>query len=246
MTYMRSTLVAFALLAASALPGTAGDAPVLVELFTSQGCSTCPQADALAGELSARDDVVVLSFHVNYWDYIGWSDPFASEETTQRQYAYARALGERNVYTPQMVIGGALPVVGNDKRAVMQAIERAGQQLESAPTIGFSRRGDDLVVELGAGAPPRSAADVLLVRYADRRETEVPLGENAGRQLVNHHVVRDMKVIGRWNGQSGEIVLSGESFAAGEPGRDGCALFLQAPNHGRIYAAVDFDPGAVR
>lgn len=246
MTSMRSTLVALALLAATALPGAAGDTPVLVELFTSQGCSSCPQADALAGRLSERDDVVVLSFHVNYWDYIGWSDPFASEQTTERQYGYARALGERNVYTPQMVIGGALPVVGSDERAVMRAIERAGRQLESAPTIRFSRRGNDLLVELGAAEAPRRPADVLLVRYADRRETDVPLGENAGRQLVNHHVVRDMQVVGQWDGGPGEIVLAGESFAAGEPGRDGCALFIQRTGQGGILAAVDFDPAAVR
>jgi hypothetical protein len=243
---MRSTLVAFALLAASALPAAAGDAPVLVELFTSQGCSSCPQADALAGELSARDDVVVLSFHVNYWDYIGWSDPFASEETTGRQYAYAHALGERNVYTPQMIIGGALPVVGNDKRAVLRAIRRAGRQSDNAPSIHFSRRGEDLLVELGAAEPPRDPANVLLVRYTDRHETDVPLGQNAGRRLVNHHVVRDMKVVGQWDGRSSEIVLTGESFAAGVPGRDGCALFLQAADHGRIFAAVDFDPATVR
>jgi hypothetical protein len=102
------------------------------------------------------------------------------------------------------------------------------------------------VVELGAAEAPGAAADVLLVRYTDRHETDVPLGENAGRRLVNHHVVRDMEVIGQWDGRSSEIVLAGESFAAGEPGRDGCALFIQRTGQGGILAAVDFDPAIVR
>src|SRR5262245_12327062 len=107
------------------LPARAAETPVVVELFTSQGCSSCPPADRVLGQLAARDDVIALAVHVSYWNYIGWRDTFATEATTARQYAYAKALGSRNVYTPQAVIGGAADAVGSDASDIEHAIAKA-------------------------------------------------------------------------------------------------------------------------
>ena len=246
MTRLRPLIAGLALLIAAAMPGAADDAaPVLVELFTSQGCSSCPPADALAGRLAARDDVVMLSFHVNYWDYIGWKDPFASEATTRRQYAYATALGERNVYTPQMVIAGDKPVVGSDERAVMRAIAKAARAAAPTLRIAIVRDGDGIRVSLGEGPAPQLAAEVMLVRYDNRRETVVARGENAGRTIINHHVVRDFQVIGEWDGRASEITIDGEALGA-DHGRDGCAVVVQARGQGPVLAAADFSMSELR
>lgn len=248
MTRLRPLIAGLALLIAAAMPAAADDAaPVLVELFTSQGCSSCPPADALAGRLAARDDVVMLSFHVNYWDYIGWKDPFASEATTRRQYAYATTLGERNVYTPQMVIAGDKPVVGSDERAVMRAIAKAARAAAPSPRIAIAivRDGDGIRVSLGEGPPPQRPAEVILVRYDTRRETVVERGENAGRTIINHHVVRDFQIIGEWDGRASEITVDAEALGA-DHGRDGCAVVIQARDQGPVLAAADFAMSELR
>lgn len=246
MTRSRSLIAGLALLVAAAMPAAADDvAPVLVELFTSQGCSSCPPADALAGRLAARDDVVMLSFHVNYWDYIGWKDPFASEATTRRQYTYATALGERNVYTPQMVIAGHQPVVGSDERAVLQAIAKAAGAAAPGPRITVVRDGDGIRVSLGEGPPPQLPAEVILVRYDTRRETQVERGENAGRTIINHHVVRDFQVIGEWDGSASEITVDAAALGA-DHGRGGCAVVVQTRDQGPVIAAADFAMSEIR
>lgn len=216
-----------------------GAGPVLVELFTSQGCSSCPPADALAGELSRRDDVVVLSFHVAYWDYIGWKDPFATEQTTARQYRYADALRQRSVYTPQMVIGGARHVVGSDKPGVLRMIERLAKTGRDAPTISMGRIGDRLRVSLGAGHY-QGDADVWLARFDGRHETDVTRGENRGQTVTNFHVVRDIELIGRWNGQPRQIMLD-ETRMTPSRGRDGCAVIVQSAGLGPVIAVAQFD-----
>src|SRR5262245_18556636 len=104
---------------------TAAESPVIVELLTSQGCSSCPPADRVLGQVAARDDVIALAFHVSYWNYIGWRDTFATEATTARQYAYAKARSSRNVYTPQAMIGGAADAVGSDAGDIEREIARA-------------------------------------------------------------------------------------------------------------------------
>ncbi len=214
--------------------------PVLVELFTSQGCSSCLPANALAGRLTRRDDLVVLSFHVNYWDYIGWRDPFATEATTGRQYHYAETLHERNVYTPQMVIAGMTPVVGSDEAAVMRAIDDASRRAPGGPQITVAHVGDRFRLSLGAGRYPGPPADVLLVLYDRRHETPVSRGENRGRTVVNHHVVRHIRPIGKWDGSAIQISLS-ESDVLGDDGRDGCVIIVQAAGQGPVITAAEFD-----
>src|SRR5437868_14761375 len=133
MLCLRSLVLVSALLAAA--PAVAGETtrPIVVELFTSQGCSSCPPADALLGELARRDDVLPLAFHVDYWDRLGWKDPFSSAAATARQRTYARQLDAANVYTPQMVVDGRIDVVGSYRDQVLRAIDRARQDAATVP-----------------------------------------------------------------------------------------------------------------
>lgn len=232
--------------AAGATADQRGAAPVLIELFTSQGCSSCPPADRLAGRLARRGDLVVLSFHVNYWDYIGWRDPFATEATTQRQYAYARALGQRGVYTPEMVIDGRDHVVGSDEAALRRAIarRRAALRRAAAPTIAMIRDRGRIWVDIGA-APYDGEADVVLVPYDRRRETRVPRGENRGRTLANFNVARGLERIGSWRGPAIRYALDGDSAVAARAS-DECAVIVQGAGAGPVLSAAAFDmsPGA--
>ena len=196
-----------AALGAAALIGAAstdagGTKPLtLVELYTSQGCSSCPPAERFSVELNKRDDLVVLTMHVNYWDYIGWEDPFASDETTDRQRAYGRKLARGMVYTPQMVIDGVHDEVGSDRRGVNRAIDEAREadrlrlDIEVRPDGG-----DGLMVSL-PGAPYDGAAVVWLARFDAEQVTDVKRGENTGRTVRTINVVRDLRQIGAWSGQ---------------------------------------------
>jgi len=246
MRWTTGLVAALLLLTTSGVANAAGQGsrPVLVELFTSQGCSSCPPADALAGELAGRDDVVVLSYHVSYWDYIGWQDPFATEETTQRQYDYAEALRQRNVYTPQMVIGGRTHVVGSDVKSVLNAVESVGDGLTRGPQIAIARVGQRFRVSLGS-ARYDGAADVLLVRYDSRHDTPVSRGENRGRTMTNFNVVRDVRKIGTWNGEETQIMLNDAALTTAH-GQDGCAVIVQAPNTGPVFAVANFDMNVIQ
>ena len=199
--------------------------PVVVELFTSQGCSSCPPADAVLRDLAGRPDVLALGFHVTYWNGLGWRDPFSFDNATRRQEGYRRLLGIETVYTPQMVVQGRSEMVGSDRRAVAAAI--AAAERVSGPEIRLTRAvGDGLQVDIGTG---RGAATVLLVGYDPRHVTPVGRGENEGRTLEEANVVRSLRPIGNWNGAS--ITLS-VPLPLGER----TAILLQAED-GRILAA---------
>ena len=219
-------------------------APVLVELFTSQGCTSCPPADAFAGVLSRRQDVVVLSLHVNYWDYIGWRDPFASHETTRRQRAYARTLQIGNVYTPQMVIDGSLQAIGSDVRAVEQAIVLAAKHRLASPPVDFELVHRSLLRVNVGDSEYFGSADVFLVQFDKERRTEVLRGENAGRELVNYNVVRDMRKIGIWSGKGSHYDIAWSDIA--DSGFNGCAVLVQATGQGPVLAVAPFDIGMLR
>jgi hypothetical protein len=157
-------------------PASAATRPVVVELFTSQSCSSCPPADALLGELARRGDVVALGFHISYWDGPGWKDPFSSQSSTDRQRAYARLFGLGQVYTPQMVVDGAREMVGSDRKEVLAAVNDARPETIAPVTFAADRRS----VAIGAGD---GRGSVLLVRFAQKRTTRVAGGENARRTL---------------------------------------------------------------
>ncbi len=210
---------------------TAESGPVVVELYTSQGCSSCPPADEFLGKLAKRDDVVALSLHVDYWDYIGWKDVFASPQYTKRQHAYARAAGKRMVYTPQMVIAGQDLVVGTKPGEVGRLI-KAHSQAPDQVRLTVKRIGD--VIEITAEPLADGLGDMVvqMVRFVEGETVHIKRGENAGRDLAYHNVVTEWSVLKGWNG------LAPLSLSAKIPGNDQCVIIVQAAAHGLILAAA--------
>lgn len=212
--------------------------PLVVELFTSQGCSSCPPADAFLGELAKRPDIIALSLHVDYWDYIGWKDPYAQRAFTERQRAYSRALAQRYVYTPQMVVDGHLQGVGSDRGAIEQLIREAGMTREAVTRPSLRRVGDEIRVE-GGGT---TSAVVWLALYDPARRTPVARGENAGKQLANYHVVREWRTLGRYEGKPVTLPLNLEAASLD---KHGYAIVVQVETPsgpGPILAALAIPP----
>jgi len=211
------------LVLARPLPAAAETRPIVIELFTSQGCSSCPPADALLRELARRDDVLALGFHISYWDRLGWKDPLSSEASTERQRAYAKRLNGGQVYTPQMVVEGSGDLVGSNRAAVLAALREARPVATAPVTFPPDRR----LVRIGAGA---GQGLVLLVRFVRHQTTEVAAGENAGRILQDANGVRNLTTLGEWTGPARDFPI--QPPAAGE----GLALLVQAAD-GKILAA---------
>jgi len=228
-------LVVAAGLGAAPVPAVAGEAALkVVELFTSQGCSSCPPADALLADLADRDDILALSFHVDYWDYIGWKDPFSSPLYTQRQRVYRQVFGKRYVYTPQMVVNGSFEMTGSDRAGVLKRIAA-----EAPPAqVGLAMRDDGAgkVTVSVAQAADADPATVWLVVYDNEHLTAVKRGENQGRTIRNRNVVRGLQRIGMWNGQALELPVMISEMAPN--GGDSCAVLLQSQRTGRILAAT--------
>lgn len=231
----RFVSLGFALLLLSQSPLAAQDRLTVVELFTSQGCSSCPPADAFLGELAKRPDVLALSEHVDYWDYLGWKDPFASSENTQRQRAYARRLGLSYVYTPQMVVQGMGQIAGADREGVLALVARA-KDLPLVP-VDVNRTGEGaMVARLGSTTLP-AAVDVLLVRFDPKHSTTVARGENGGRQVQNYNVVRGFTRLAMWNGEPTSLPVLAATQGVGET----WAILLQQTDGGRILGAARFE-----
>ena len=181
--------------------------------------------------------ILALSFHVDYWDYIGWKDPFASSQFTQRQREYREKLGLRYVYTPQMVIDGRYDAVGSNRRAVTRAITESA---ETPPLVTVSLLSEDGgKAVLSAGTAPQGGAVVWLVTFDDTHRTEVAHGENGGRQLANFNVVRDLQALGNWTGEAKTFAL--DLAAARAKGRGGCGVIVQQGRGGPIIGAAMID-----
>jgi len=226
--------LSWALLALGAPVQANADRPTVVELFTSQGCNSCPPADALLGQLAARDELIALTFNVDYWDYLGWRDTLADAANTQRQKDYARRLGRRGVYTPQVVVGGHMDAVGSNLPAIEAAITQDRGRADPALDVFFTTR-DDMVLLQITGAAYADDATIWLVRFDERREIEIARGENAGRTLTYFNVVRDFKSLGLWRGHAMEIALSHDDLL--RDGADGCVVIVQLKRNGRIVGA---------
>lgn len=208
---------------AGCLSGTAcaAERPVVVELFTSQGCSSCPPAEQVLLELAdRRTDVLALGFHVDYWDRLGWKDPYSSRMATERQQGYQRLIGSDQIYTPQMVVDGRADALGSDRDAVTSALNRARAAARAPVPISVTRSGDAVEVTVGAG---NGRGRALLVGYDPRRETPVRRGENAGRTILQANIVRSLSVLGDWSGR--EVALR-----AAAPAGERLAVLLQAPS----------------
>ncbi|MEM6946343.1 MAG: DUF1223 domain-containing protein [Pseudomonadota bacterium] len=218
---------------AAPLPAAA-EGPVLVELFTSQGCSSCPPADRLLGELTERDGVLALSFHVDYWDYLGWRDTFADSRYTKRQIDYRDAWGARVVYTPQMVVGGQEGVVGSRSGEVKNAVEKMAAAAKPG-RIEIQRKDGGLIAKLADLEP---SSEVHIAVFDREAAVAIARGENAGREITYHNVVRDFIRIGTAAGV-------GRSVMVPEPGEgQGVAIWAQADEAGPVEATAYYLAGA--
>ena len=210
----------------SPVAAIAAERPVVVELFTSQGCSSCPPANAYLNELSRdRRDVLALAFHVTYWDRLGWKDPFSLPAATQRQDQYGHRFGDGS-YTPEMVVDGAAGMVGSDRGDVGSAIENAKRNSRTAAAVSITKNGEQVSIQVGSGS---GDAKVLLIGFDHEHTTPIGRGENSGRTLTEANVVRSIRPVGQWSGTSLRI---SEPFPEGQD----VAVVLEAPD-GRIIGA---------
>ncbi|MDH7971595.1 DUF1223 domain-containing protein [Sphingomonas sp. AR_OL41] len=226
-----TTLAALLVATGSFFPAAAGAAdaahPTVVELFESQGCSSCPPANANLNAIADRPDILALNFAVTYWDQLGWKDTFAQPAFTARQWDYARAGGRGQVATPQVIVDGRDTVVGNDAQQLAAVIRRSGRG-EAGPAISSTAGG----VTIAAGSAAR-AATIWLVRY-DPRTQLVPIraGENGGRTLPHRNVVRSLEALGTWTGRA-------QSYRIAQLPPTGLreAVLVQEGSGGKILAA---------
>jgi hypothetical protein len=236
---MRKSLFHIALLAVLVMPAVAGAQsaqPVVVELFTSQGCPACPPAGAYMRDLAARDDVIALEFHIDYYDYGGWKDPFGSADFTRRWQAYARELGARYEYTPFMVVGGARHEIGSARDTVELRIRELRDAAGRGPRLSLVLDGDQARIRVEGDGPP-GVYDLIIAVFDGEHTTRVTAGENSGQTLVNANVVRQFRRIGQWAGEPLDISVPLAELA----GRDGCAVLLQRVGGGPIIAAAVLD-----
>ena len=223
------------LVALASVPARAGERPVVVELFTSQGCASCPPADAFLHDLANRDGVIALSFNVDYWNYLGWTDTLASPAHTERQRAYARQLGLSGVYTPQIVVNGATESVGSKRGKIEEQI--AAAHAKPLPVeVSFTDKGDMLTLDVGAGKSPEQPVTLWLIRFTNEETVEIGKGENRGRTMVYAHAVRELMPVGMWSGEAMSLTLPKGDLLAG--GIDGCVALLQAGKGGPILGAA--------
>ena len=214
--------------------------PVIVELFTSQGCSSCPPADTYLRDLAREKGILPLSFNVDYWDYLGWRDTLANPDNTERQRAYGRALGLSGIYTPQMVVDGIAEGVGSDRRKIDALIE-SRQPESNDVAMSLTAKDGRLILDIGKGTPPAKPVTIWLIRYAERKTVEIERGENRGKTLTYANVVRGITPIGMWSGKSLSISLPEEDIMPGKDIR--CVVLLQEEGPGRILGAAVPDMG---
>jgi len=195
----------------------------VVELFTSQGCSSCPPADAILHRLSDEGEVITLAFHVDYWNYLGWEDTLSSRESTKRQYAYADADNRRSVYTPQVIVNGGAHVVGSDYGAIKMLISDDPDRENHLPVgVDIVRNGSLLKIMVSSGT---GTANIAVAYFKNATMVDVERGENAGRTITYRHAVRDFRIIGTWNGAETSYDLPLATLADRQV--DGVAVMVQ-------------------
>jgi hypothetical protein len=239
-----ASAIAFLVISLLASVGPAAAKPqwlTVVEFYTAQGCKACRTAEELLGELSGEDGILALGFHVDYWDYIGWADPFASAAFTQRQRNYLERMGLPYVFTPQVVVDGTLHTSGNEAQQVRAGIVQAPAEERGRVPLTLSRISDG---EVHLRIPQsevvyRGEADVVMVRFEGKLSTRVTRGENHGQTLVNHNVVRLVRPVAVWTGAAIDMVVPLQDIA--EVGPAFCAVFVQERGQGRILGAAVVD-----
>lgn len=207
--------------------------PLLVELYTSQGCATCPPADAFFERLAERRDVIALSLHVDYWDYIGWADTFGNPAFTERQQDYAQAAGAEAVFTPQIVVEGRMGVVGSDKGAVDRALSLAFRHVPPGPKLTVRREGDRLFITAPPDPGLGDEVSVELFRYQPEATIEIGAGENEGKRVRYVNIVTGVSELARWDGDM-PLELTVEV-----PGPRRNVVVLQDPAPGAVVAVAE-------
>jgi hypothetical protein len=217
--------------------GAAQSRPAVIELFTSQGCSSCPTADAFMEELAAMPDVLSLSYNVDYWDYLGWRDTLATAANSQRQYDYAKARGDMDVYTPQIICDGQSHYVGSNKTAILAAIDRvrAAKPLNWVP-MAIERHGDEFMITAGTAQAARPNGTIWLMSVMPRVSVEVERGENAGQKLTYYNVVRNITPGGMWHGEP--LALNLPVKGVFKDCCTACVALLQSGSVGPIMGAA--------
>lgn len=237
---MRRAILALTMLIAAGSAHAASAPKAFLELFTSQGCASCPPADALVGELAQLDGVLAVTMPVRLWDFLGWHDTLASDVLTKRQMAYSVARGDREIYTPQMVVNGRTAVLGSDLRAIRAAMARDPDAL--VLPIDLSLRDGILTIDVGAGTADVQHATLWLLVVDETVEVPIDGGENRGRTLTYHNVVRSMRPIGMWKGEAMTFDLPLDDV---ERAADlGCVVIAQTESFkgpGRIVGAAELD-----
>src|SRR5579875_1219036 len=232
---MTHRAVALALaLAALARPAFAGEPRAVIELFTSQGCSSCPAADKPLGQLRQDPSIVALSLPVDYWDYLGWKDTLALHGHTVRQQAYAQARGDREVYTPQVVVNGVVHALGSDKAAIEKAITET-QAKDSPLTVPVALHVSDgkLTVNIADASSSTGSAEVWLCPFASKIPVTVERGENRGHTLTYYDVVRRWVKLGDWQGKAQTFSVPVSDIVKNESDIDHVAVLVQREPHGK-------------
>ncbi|MBY5532547.1 DUF1223 domain-containing protein [Rhizobium leguminosarum] len=206
----------------------------VVELFTSQGCSSCPPADAAFRKLVNQGDVIALAYHVDYWNYLGWADTLSSKENTERQYGYAKTMGRSNVYTPQAIVNGRDHLAGADLNGINSKIDTYSSEGNGLTVpISAAMRGDELEIKIGAG---QGRANVVMVYFDKEKTIDVEKGENSGQKISYLHSVTNVETVGMWDGKATSLTLPASVLQ--RPQLEGCAILLQS-------ATADGDPAAI-
>ncbi len=240
---MKALALSAVMLAAIGLAPAAAQTRAVVELFTSQGCSSCPPADKLASAMAADPTLVVISMPVDYWDYLGWKDTLAQPAFTKRQKAYAAARGDRNIYTPQIVVNGLAHVVGSDRQAIGVAVRETKETAGVLETpVSITRTGDSFRVSLGAG---KGSGEVWVMKTESKADVAIGRGENTGHSITYTNVVRSMAKVGDYNGTPMTLTLSGTQVS--DKNTDGFAVLVQKVEGGKpgaILGAASYSPGS--
>jgi len=231
-----ATVVAAAVCLSAPQSARAGGTRTVLELFTSQGCSSCPPADALLRSLAEDDGVLTLSYPVDYWDYLGWKDTLASKANTQRQYGYAMQRGDRSVYTPQVVVNGRDHVVGSDRWAISRSIRSQEKSAGGAMAVDVDLivTPETIKVRLDGSltGDKSQKVRVWLVVFDEKETVPIGRGENRGKTITYTNIVRDMILLGNWTGKAATLDIARKSLKIRKSKYDHCAVIVQREDHG--------------
>jgi hypothetical protein len=239
LSVLAAMVFALPALAEAQKPAARSDA--LIELFTSQGCSSCPPADALLAKLGKQKGIVALSFSVDYWNYLGWHDTLSSPANSERQRDYARVRGDGKVYTPQLIVDGVAHVNGSDEAAIGKAIETAAKRLEHVKVpVALHDEDDTLVIDIGAApeVSDKRAATVWLAVAKKEETVSIKRGENRGKRLSYFHPVRELMPVGMWKGEATTLKLPLKELKT--RGGDCLVALLQADKGGPILGVAEY------